>query len=309
MLIDFKNTSTKEVTDAGMRVSNDSSLLPVEAVKAETPRREAAQKVVSFPTLKEISRPVCIPIFDESQANEWNEEEVVNHSAEPIKNIEDIIKIQDYLIGAHRYRDNLLFVCGINFGLRISDLLKIKVGHLISTDGTSYNDKITLIEKKTSKKRVLYVNEAVMDAADLYFKDLISKGKEININDYLFTGLGNRSKNSGKPMDSKSVERILKEVINDKCHIDVHASTHCLRKTFAYQMIMNASDRSRAIEFLQKILGHSSQSITLRYAGITEEEICEAYKNLNLGKMNIDVKDTLHEVPNIIPPKSIAMLG
>ena len=79
---------------------------------------------------------------------------------------------------------------------------------------------------------------------------------------------------------------MLKEVINEKCGIDIHASTHCLRKTFAYHVIQSAPDRERAIEFLQKILGHSSQSITLRYAGITDEEIMDTYKGLNLAKRN-----------------------
>ena len=84
----------------------------------------------------------------------------------------------------------------------------------------------------------------------------------------------------------RSVERILKEVINDELGIPVKASTHCLRKTFAYQVIMNAKDRSRAIEFLQKIFGHSSQQVTLHYAGITDDEIQDMYQNLNLGRLD-----------------------
>ena len=207
----------------------------------------------------------------------------VSHAAEPIKRIEDICSVQDYLIKEKRYRDNLLFTCGINFGLRVSDLLTLKVGHLITEDGSTYRDKIVLTEQKTGKRRVVYMNDAVMDAADLYFADITTKEEAISLNDYLFHSLSTKQKGINAPLDRKSVERILKEVINDRCGLDVHASTHCLRKTFAYQVIMNAKDRTRAIEFLQKMFGHSSQAITLRYAGITDEEIRETYQSLNLG--------------------------
>lgn len=212
---------------------------------------------------------------------------IKSHAAEPIKRIEDICAVQDYLIKEKRYRDNLLFTCGINFGLRVSDLLTLKVGNLVTEDGSAYRDKIVLTEQKTGKRRVVYMNDAVMDAADLYFSDMADKRDVISLNDFLFRCEGNRGKSFNKPMLSSSVERILKEVINDKCGLDVHASTHCLRKTFAYQVIMNAKDRSRAIEFLQKMFGHSSQTITLRYAGITDEEIRETYQNLNLGKWDV----------------------
>ena len=60
-----------------------------------------------------------------------------------------------------------------------------------------------------------------------------------------------------------------------------------LRKTFAYHCIMQSPDRTRAIEFLQRILGHSSAAITLAYAGITDEEIRSTYKKLNLGMRRV----------------------
>ena len=209
----------------------------------------------------------------------------VSHAAEPIKSLDDICKIQEYMLSEGLFRDNLLFTCGINFGLRVSDLLKLQVGHLLDSTGTRYNERIVLSEKKTGKRRVVYMNDAVMDAADLYFGDLVMRGVPIDLNDYLFVSRSGRTGN-GKPLDTKSVERILKSIINDKCGIDVHASTHCLRKTFAYHVIVTAKDRPRAVEFLQKILGHSSQAVTLRYAGITDEEIMSTYQNLNLGSAN-----------------------
>lgn len=232
-----------------------------------------------------IARPTLVRVID----SEFEDTVPKKHSeaAEPIKSLDDINRISKHLVDTQRYRDNLLFICGINFGLRISDLLELKVGHLLNTDGRSYRERVQVQEKKTGNVRTLFPNDAVMDAADLYFGYLTSKREPISLNDYLFQSYSNKGKNmEHNNLKRRSVERILKEVINDELGIPVKASTHCLRKTFAYQVIMNAKDRSRAIEFLQKIFGHSSQQVTLHYAGITDDEIQDMYQNLNLGRLD-----------------------
>ena len=53
-------------------------------------------------------------------AEEVHTDLAVEHSAEPIKSMDDIIRISQFLIGQKRFRDNMLFIVGINFGLRIS---------------------------------------------------------------------------------------------------------------------------------------------------------------------------------------------
>ena len=55
------------------------------------------------------------------------------HAAEPIKSMNDIFKISEYLIKNKRYRDNMLFIVGINFGLRVSDLRMLRFSNLIRT--------------------------------------------------------------------------------------------------------------------------------------------------------------------------------
>lgn len=237
-------------------------------------------KVIRFPTNGMFRRPAVSQIADVPFEEEVDP--VRTHAAEPIKEIGDIIRISQYLIDNRRYRDNLLFIAGINFGLRCGDLLRLKVGHLITEDGSAYRQEIVLREEKTGKVRRVYINEAVMDAADLYFRN---QGTSINLNQYLFRGSSNRC-SQNKPMAVYSAERVLKEVVNDKLNICIKASTHCLRKTFGYHVVMGAKDRARAVEFLQKIFGHSSSAVTLRYIGITDDEIKEAYQNLNLGKID-----------------------
>lgn len=222
-------------------------------------------------------RPAQVQIVGESFQDA--EPDLKKHAAEPIKSLEDIQYVSQYLIDRRRYRDNLLFVAGINLGLRCGDLLQLKIGHLIDANG-DYREKVVLREQKTQKIREAWLNDAVYDAMDLYLSTL----QQVDLNEYVFKGIGNRSKNSNKPMRVDTCEKLLKKIVNEECGLEVHASTHMLRKTFSYHVIMTAPDRSRAVEFLQKILGHSSPAITLAYAGITDEEISESYKKLNLGK-------------------------
>ena len=224
-----------------------------------------------------IRRPAFVKVSGDHFVDDTPQKK--KEAAEPLKKVEDIIKVSEYLIQEGRYRDNLIFVLGINLGLRCGDLSHLKVGHLLAEDGAAYREDFTIQEEKTSKYRKLYLNESIYDAADLYF----ANAGVVDLNDYLFKCESNRGKNLNQPLSVRSIERMLKEVINDKCGIEIHASTHCLRKTFAYHVIQSAPDRERAIEFLQKILGHSSQSITLRYAGITDDEVMATYKGLNLG--------------------------
>ena len=85
------------------------------------------------------------------------------------------------------------------------------------------------------------------------------------------------------PLTVRSIERLLKSIVNDECQIPVHASTHMLRKTFAYHFLMEAPDRNRALELLSMQLNHSSIAYTLRYIGITQDEILDTCFRLDLG--------------------------
>lgn len=54
--------------------------------------------------------------------------------------------------------------------------------------------------------------------------------------------------------------------------------THTLRKTFWYHMYK----RTGNLALVQKLLNHSSSGDTLRYIGIEQEDMDEAYLRLNL---------------------------
>lgn len=204
------------------------------------------------------------------------------HAAEPIKSMDDIMRISTYLIENKRYRDNMLFILGINFGLRISDLLQLRFTHLIN-DGFVFRDTFAILEKKTKntrrvrKNRYVTINTAVIDAVTLYLENT----PNVKLSDYLFKSESNRS-TSNTPMHRNSADRILKGIADD-IGIGCKVSTHTLRKTFAYHQMVMSNNDPRKLLLLQKMFGHSTASQTLDYIGITGEEIEEAYRKLNLG--------------------------
>lgn len=206
-----------------------------------------------------------------------------DHKADPIKNLDHIQMIRDYLVAKERYRDNMLFIMGINFGLRIGDLLKLRVGNIIN-ENFEYRFPIQIQEKKTGKPRKLFVNQAVDEAFSMYIGDQI----RVDLNDYLFAGVGR-----SVPMKRQSVDRIFRNIMRE-LELPYNSGTHMFRKTFAYWTLRTASDRSRALYLLQKTLNHSSATTTLYYAGITDDEIMETSMKLNLGyKSLIDVTNVI----------------
>ncbi|RBP59301.1 phage integrase family protein [Alkalibaculum bacchi] len=178
---------------------------------------------------------------------------------QPIRNPEKIEEMKIILI-KNNYRDYFLFYFGINTGLRISDIIDLKVKDVLG------RDHITLIEKKTKNtkktKRFLINN-------DLKF-EIKKYTQGMNDNDYLFP-----SQKGGHIKRVRAYE-ILTEAA-EKVGI-TEIGTHTLRKTFGYHFYKQYKD----IAMLQMIFGHSSASITLRYIGIEQDQIDGVLKDFSL---------------------------
>ena len=208
------------------------------------------------------------------------------HAAEPIKSMDDIIRISEYLIGNGRYRDNMLFIVGINFGLRVSDLRMLRFSNIINENCT-FKDSFPVFEKKTrntrkrKKNRYITINSAVMEAVTLYLENTPG----VCMSDYMFRSMSNRGGNVNEPLTAMSIDRILKGIAAD-LDLNMKMSTHTLRKTFCYHQMLMSHNDNRKLLLLQKMLNHSSPAQTLDYIGITGEEMEEAYRKLNLGSVH-----------------------
>lgn len=214
-----------------------------------------------------------------------DEELAAEHAAEPIKSMDDISHIAEYLLTHERYRDYMLFIVGINFGLRVSDLRSLRFSHLIN-DNCVFRDRFPIFEKKTrntrkkKKNRYITINNAVIDAVTCYLEHTPG----VCLSDYMFRSESNRGGNQNSPLTGRSIDRILKNIASE-CGLSIRMSTHTLRKTFCYHQMLMSHNDPRKLLLLQKMLNHSSAAQTLDYIGITAEEFDEAYRNLNLGSV------------------------
>jgi len=217
-----------------------------------------------------------------SPAKEYVEDEVVkDHAAEPIKKLEDIVRISKFLISQGRYRDNMLFIVGINFGLRVSDLRVLRFSNLINSNFT-FKDTFPVFEKKTrntrkrKKNRYITINQAVIEAVTLYLEHT----DNVCLSDYMF--YSNLGRPTDGPLHRNTIDQMLKKIAVD-LDLNIHMSTHTLRKTFAYHQLAMSNNDPRKLMLLQKMLNHSTVAQTLDYIGITSDEIEQAYRELNLG--------------------------
>lgn len=87
-----------------------------------------------------------------------------NHDAQPIKLKKHISQIVNYYLSNKQYRDAMLFIVGINFGLRVSDLRELRFKDLIDEKTMTFKDRFNVSEKKTrntrgKKKNMLNLNK------------------------------------------------------------------------------------------------------------------------------------------------------
>jgi len=230
-----------------------------------------------------LSVDAILPPSEEFQPRELAGE----HTPEPIKTLTDIARISEFLIENGRYRDNMLFILGINFGLRVSDLRELRFSDLLEKAGDGYTFKrsFPIFEQKTKntrkvqRNRYITINAAVTDAVMLYLAHIKKTPK---LDDFLFISESNRANGA---LTRVSIDRIIKGFGAD-LDLPYKMATHTLRKTFAYHQMAMAGNDPRKLLLLQKMFGHSSVAQTLDYIGITREEMEQAYLDLNLGAQN-----------------------
>jgi len=180
---------------------------------------------------------------------------------EPFIELKDVRSIKKLL--ADNLRDRLLFIMGINSGLRVQDLLALRIG---AVSGLKAGDRITLKELKTGKENVLILNKEIKDALDGYLAVA-----EVVDNHYLFKS----RKGKNYPLTTFAVTKYVKQwaaALNLKGNFGAHT----LRKTWCYHQ---RKTFGVSWEVIAKRLNHSSPAITRRYLGIQEEEVEEILLN------------------------------
>lgn len=152
---------------------------------------------------------------------------------------------------------------GLNLALRISDLLNIRFADI-------EGDTLRVVESKTGKTAVIKLNakaRAIIERIQAESPDHV----------YLFQSHRNRwSLNKGpKPLSRRYVSKAISMIGEE---VGLALGTHSMRKTRGYHLYQNTKDIGRVM----KMLRHSSEAVTLRYIGITQDDIDRDFMELEI---------------------------
>lgn len=178
---------------------------------------------------------------------------------EPIKNIDDIKKIKDYL-KSKNLRNFLIFVMGINTGIKTCQMLNLKV-HDVVDNQNNVRDFIQIngIE--------YYITQNTKKAIREYFShDNLYENK----NKYIF-----KSNKGSMPIDRSHLYRILNEAA-ESCGVDISIGNETLRKTFGYHYYYQIGD----LKYLQSVL--NQKSIIKLYDYLNIDNKVDSKKKFNL---------------------------
>jgi integrase len=156
-----------------------------------------------------------------------------------------------------RLRDRALFDLAIDSKLRGCDLVKIKIGDVVS--GAEIRARAIVIQQKTGKPVQF---ELTADVRASLLTWLERRGGTVH--DYVFPSRGDHANH----LSTRQYARLVDEWVETVGLRRTEYGTHSLRRTKA-SMIYKATGNLRAIQIL---LGHTKIENTVRYLGVDIED-------------------------------------
>ena len=165
------------------------------------------------------------------------------------------------------YRMSLLVGCGIFFGLRISDTLRLTWSVILESNS------FEIIEKKTQKRREIRINANFQK----HIKDCFNALEIKDQSEYCFISKKKRV------FSIQRINVLLKDMKQRYSLKTVkNISSHSLRKTFGRHIYERADTNGEvALAMLSELFNHSNIVVTKRYLGLRKEEILGCYDLLD----------------------------
>lgn len=176
-------------------------------------------------------------------------------------------------------RNHAMFCCGINIGIRASDLINLKWSSVYDKKW-NFKESYTFKPQKTKRTNkfvTIAYNEAFRGYIEEYRNELFRLKDRPDQDDYIFFS----KKDDKTPINPQQVWKIMSDTA-DECGILKAIGSHTMRKTFGRNFYMEAENKDYALRMLQEWFGHSSPDVTLRYIGVTYEELIKFVNSVNL---------------------------
>lgn len=184
--------------------------------------------------------------------------------------LENCIELLNAVDGDYKERDFCIITLFLNCGMRLNELVGINLDDI-------RNDTL-LLRGKGNKERMIYLNQACIDALSDYLKYRNSNLSKIkpNSKNALFIG------RNGNRIGARRVEMIVSDALK-KAGLDGKGySVHKLRHTAATMMYQHGNVDVRV---LQEILGHVNLGTTQIYTHISDNQIKKAIDSNPLSKI------------------------
>jgi integrase/recombinase XerC len=158
------------------------------------------------------------------------------------------------------YRDKLIIEIFYSTGIRLSELINIKV-----TDCDSVKKQIKVLGKR-NKERIIPLTKELIKSIENYMI-LRNQVRAVDRSYLLLT-------DSGKKLNSSLVYRKVNNLLKDVTTLDKR-SPHILRHTFATHMLNNGAD----LNVIKELLGHASLSATEVYTHNSIDKLKQIFNN------------------------------
>lgn len=188
----------------------------------------------------------------------------------PLKDVQQIEALMHELkdnSGKYGLRNETIAIMGVCTGMRISDLLSLRVADILDHQGQIV-ESFRHIDIKTShtrhnnKAHTIFIIPECQQALRYYLKHRRSRSS------WLFPA-ARTTINKKTPL---STNRYYHIIVNAGMAICIpNIGTHTLRKTFGYWFYQQTHD----IIYLQQLFNHSDIAITRRYIGLEEDKMKE----------------------------------
>ena len=180
-----------------------------------------------------------------------------------VKSLDTVKLISHLLERTYSKQMSDVWNIGLNLALRISDLLSIKFDDI-------NNERLVVHESKTGKLANIKLNQKAIDTIKA-----IQAEHPAHI--FLFQSYRNQqAKNAEpKPLSRRAVTKAFSMIGEE---VKIALGTHSMRKTRGYHLYQNTKDIARVM----KMLRHGSEAVTLRYIGITQDDVDKDFVELEL---------------------------
>lgn len=166
------------------------------------------------------------------------------------------------LVTAYDYRNKAMLELLYATGLRISELINLKINDI------DYNECFLRVFGKGKKERIVPIGDVALKYLTIYANNYRDQILGNSVSDYLFIS------NAKKNISRQGFFKILK-VESSRAGIKKVVSPHVLRHSFATHLLANGAD----LRIIQELLGHENLITTEIYAHLINEKLKDDYTN------------------------------